>query len=128
MRLTVKYLVDNKKIIIVDGKFCMPSVIRFGSSLSKGSHQSQKRDESDSSSLSASNVKYPFSHMHRYLRIKDKSQQVPSRVDAEAVSIGEHCEWIRDVLINNNFSDNYQYHPPISWLYYYKVPLALYQE
>ncbi len=128
MKLTIKYLVDKKKIVIVYGKFSMPHVTRFGLNLSKRSHQNQKRNESDSSSMSASNVKYPFLHMCHYLRIKDESLQAPSRTDAEAVSIKECCKWIRDVLMNNNFSDNYQYHLPISWLDYYKISLAHYQK
>ncbi len=42
--------------------------------------------------------------------------------------MGKHCGWIRDILIINNFSEKHQYHPPISWLEYYKFPLSLYQK
>ncbi len=43
------------------------------------------------------------------------------------MSISERCDWIQDVLLANNFGNDYQYHPPASWLEFYKISLSQYQ-
>ncbi len=72
VRCAVQYLVDDQRIVIVDGKFSMPSLPKFGSNWSKSLHQSQSEDESNSSSLSVSKVKYPSCHVQCYLKKKDE--------------------------------------------------------
>ncbi len=123
----VDYLVENRRILVVKGKYQMPKKTRFNTRLEKESRQFQSSDETGSSTLSASNMKYPFSHVRRYLRVKDESQRAPTRANADLVSPRERCEWIRDVLTANNFDVDYRYHPPCSWLDYYKIPLEEYQ-
>ncbi len=54
VRCAVQCLVEDQRIVIVDGKFCMPSSPKFGSNWSKSSHQSQSEDKSNCSSLSVS--------------------------------------------------------------------------
>ncbi len=105
----------------------MPYVPKTSSVSSKKFQESCGKEESDGSSQSASRVKYPFSHVHHYLKIKDESRRVPSRREAEAVSMSERCDWIRDILSANNLGNDYQYHPLASWLKFYRISLSQYQ-
>ncbi len=75
VQFAVNYLVANRRILIVDGKYQMLRKTRFSKSLEKKSHQFQREDDTDSSSLSsASNKGYPFSHVRHYLTVKDESR------------------------------------------------------
>ncbi len=51
----------------------------------------------------------------------------PKWANAMLLSDREHCEWIRDCLIQNNMVD-YQFYPPVSWLDYYCMTIDNYQQ
>ncbi len=74
IRCAIEYLVTNKRIAVVNGEYAMKYVPKTSSVSSKKLQESYGKEESDSSSQSASKVKYPFSHVHRYLKIKDESR------------------------------------------------------
>ncbi len=90
----IEYLVTNKRIAVVNGEYAMKYVPKTSSVSSKKLQESYGKEELDSSSQSASKIKYPFSHVHRYLKVKDESRRAPSRREAEAMSMSECCDWI----------------------------------
>ncbi len=74
IRCATQYLVTSKRIAVVNGEYAMPYVPKTSSVSSKKLQESCGKEESDDSSQSASRVKYPFSHVRHYLKIKDESQ------------------------------------------------------
>ncbi len=50
----------------------------------------------------------------------------PKGAEVMLVSDREHCERIRDCLIQNKMVD-YQFYPPVSWLDYYRMTIDDYQ-
>ncbi len=87
VRLAVDYLVSNRRMLFVNGEYQMLRKTRFSTSLDQKSHQFQKEDDTDNSSLSASNRKYPFSHVCRFLKVKDESRWAPFHAEAENVPL-----------------------------------------
>ncbi len=74
----VQYLIDNNQIVAVDGVFSMPRVAEKGAELQKETNQKLEKIESDNSSLSASKGRYPYSHVQRFLDLKDEELGAPS--------------------------------------------------
>ncbi len=74
VQLALDYLVSTKRILFVNGEYQMLRKTRFSTGLDRKSRQFQVKDDSDHSSLSASKKKYPFSHVRRYLKVKDSSR------------------------------------------------------
>ncbi len=89
VQFAVDYLVSNKRILLVNGEYQMLRKTRFSTGLEKKSHQFQRENDTDSSSLSASNRKYPFSHVHHYLKVKDESRCAPLCATADTISLRE---------------------------------------
>ncbi len=73
VQCAVDHLIAEKRIFIVNVEYQMPKRTRFSTRLGKKPNQLQEPDEMDSSTLSASNMKYPFSHIRHYLKVKDEN-------------------------------------------------------
>ncbi len=103
VQLALDYLVSTKRILFVNGEYQMLRKTRFSTGLDRRSCQFQGKDDSDHSSLSASKKKYPFSHVCRYLKVKDSSRRAPTRAESKNVPVKQRCDWIQETLQANNF-------------------------
>ncbi len=78
IQIAVQHLIDNHRIIAVDGVFSMPRVAEKEAELQKETSQNLEKVESDSSNLSTNKVRYPYSHVQRFLSLKDEKVRAPS--------------------------------------------------
>ncbi len=74
----VQYLIDNNRIVTVNRVFSMPHVAEKGAELQKETSQNLEKIELDNSSLSANKVRYPYSHVRRFLNLNDEELRAPS--------------------------------------------------